>query len=139
MVHTGVEKSAFLHQEIIRMPIPGALDKVGQAFAQLANSPVFLRCVGAINGCHVRIKTPLGPEGQKYVNRRLSPSIQLQAVCDRKSIFITTFVRYTSSIQNTRVMKNSRIYKEALYPHSGQIIDGTGIRADSDEPPSPYC
>ena len=121
LVHSGVEKIAALRQEVIKLPTAGALDEVGHTFARLANSPVFSQCVGAIDGCHVRIKTPPGPDGQDYVNRRLFPSIQLQAVCDGKGLFINTFVGYPGSVHDTRVLKNSRIYKEALYPPSGKF------------------
>lgn len=120
LVHTGVEKIAALCQEVIRLPTAGALDKVGQTFARLANSPVFSRCVGSIDGCHVRIKTPSGPEGQDYLNRKLFPSIQLQAVCDGKGLFINTFVGYPGSVHDTRVLKNSRLYRVALYPPPGE-------------------
>ncbi|XP_041810051.1 protein ALP1-like [Chelmon rostratus] len=126
MVHTGVENIAALRQEVIRLPAPGALDAVGHAFAQLANSPVFSGCVGAIDGCHVCIKTPPGPGGQDYLNRKLFPSIQLQAVCDGKGLFINTFVGYPGSVHDTRVLKNSRIYSEALYPPAGYFIVGDG-------------
>ncbi|XP_054473334.1 putative nuclease HARBI1 [Anoplopoma fimbria] len=126
LVHSGVEKIAALRQEVIKLPTAGALDEVGQSFAQLANSPVFSRCVGSLNGSHVRIKTPPGPGGQDYLNRKLFPSIQLQAVCDGKGPFINTFVGYPGSVNDTRVLKNSKIYKEALYPPSGFFILGDG-------------
>ncbi|KAJ4940401.1 hypothetical protein JOQ06_026704, partial [Pogonophryne albipinna] len=115
LVHTGVQKIAALRQEVIKLsPPPGELEEVGQGFARLANSPVFSRCVGAIDGCHVRIKTPPGPLGQDYLNRKLFPSIQLQAVCDGKGFFLNTFVGYPGSVHDTRVLKNSAIYKQAL-------------------------
>ncbi|KAL7381832.1 hypothetical protein ABVT39_012045 [Epinephelus coioides] len=116
LVHTGVRKIAALRHEVIQQPTAGALDEVGQTFARLANSPVFARCVGSIDGCHVRIKTPPGPGGQDYLNRKLFPSIQLQAVCDGKGFFINTFVGYPGSVHDTRVLKNSRLYTAALYP-----------------------
>ncbi|XP_033991066.1 protein ALP1-like [Trematomus bernacchii] len=126
LVHTGVEKIAALRQEVIKLPPPGELEEVGQAFARLANSPVFSRCVGAIDGCHVRIKTPPGPQGQDDLNRKLFPSIQLQAVCDGKGFFLNTFVGYPGSVHDTRVLKNSAIYKGALYPPSGFFLLGDG-------------
>ncbi|XP_034075632.1 protein ALP1-like [Gymnodraco acuticeps] len=116
LVHTGVQKLQSF----------GELEEVGQEFARLANSPVFSRCVGAIDGCHVRIKTPPGPLGQDYLNRKLFPSIQLQAVCDGKGFFLNTFVGYPGSVHDTRALKNSAIYKQALYPPSGFFLLGDG-------------
>ncbi|KAL7383029.1 hypothetical protein ABVT39_003613 [Epinephelus coioides] len=126
LVHTGVRKIAALRHEVIHQPTAGALNEVGQTFVRLANSPVFARCVGSINGCHVCIKTPPGPGGQDYLNRKLFPSIQLQAVYDGKGVFISTFVGYPGSVHNTRVLKNSRLYTAALYPPPGYFIVGDG-------------
>ncbi|XP_034552580.1 putative nuclease HARBI1 [Notolabrus celidotus] len=126
LVHGGVENIAALRQEVIRLPAAGDLDVVGQVFARLANSPVFSRCVGSIDGCHVRFKSPPGPGGQDYLNRKLFPSIQLQAVCDGKGFFINSFVGYPGSVHDTRVLKNSRIYKDTLYPPPGYFIVGDG-------------
>ncbi|KAJ8249267.1 hypothetical protein GJAV_G00232970 [Gymnothorax javanicus] len=50
-----------------------------------------------------------------YLNRMLFPSIQPQAVCDKKGLFINTFMGYPSSVLDVRVLKNSRIYKEASF------------------------
>ena len=119
LVHTGVEKIASLRQEVIRLPTTGEL-KVGQAFARLANSPVFSRCVGAIDGCHVHIKTPSGPDSQDCLNRMLFPSIQLQAVCYGKGLFINNFLGCPGSVHDIRFLKNSRIYREALYRPSNE-------------------
>uniref|UniRef100_UPI0037E8DBCA uncharacterized protein n=1 Tax=Semicossyphus pulcher TaxID=241346 RepID=UPI0037E8DBCA len=104
LVQSGVEKIAALRQEVIRLPTAGDLDEVGQAFARLANSPVFSRCVGSIDGCHVRIK----------------------AVCDGKGLFINTYVGFPGSVHDTRVLKSNRIYREALYPPPGYFIVGDG-------------
>ncbi len=120
LMHTGVEKIAALRQEVVKLPTAGALDEVGQQFTLLANSPVFTKCVGAIDGCHVCIKTHSVSGSQDYLNRKLFPSIQPQAVCDGRGHFISTFVGYPGSVHDTRVLKNSRIYKQALYPLSGQ-------------------
>ncbi|KAJ4946082.1 hypothetical protein JOQ06_023757 [Pogonophryne albipinna] len=93
LVHTGVEKIAALRQEVIKLPPPW-------------------RTGG----------DPPGPLGQDYLNRKLFPPIQLQAVCDGKGFF----VGYPGSVHDTRVLKNSAIYKQALYPPSGFFLLGDG-------------
>ncbi|KAJ8364340.1 hypothetical protein SKAU_G00131710 [Synaphobranchus kaupii] len=50
----------------------------------------------------------------------------MQAVCDGKGRFLNTFVGYPGSVHGTKVLKNSRIYKEALYPPPGYFIVGDG-------------
>ncbi|CAL9705485.1 unnamed protein product [Knipowitschia caucasica] len=42
----------------ISFPKPADIDTVGNGFAQLAGTPVLNKAVGAIDGCHVRIKPP---------------------------------------------------------------------------------
>ncbi|KAL1268699.1 hypothetical protein QQF64_034062 [Cirrhinus molitorella] len=126
LVHKGTIKIAALRQKVIELPDAQHLNEVGHGFENLANSPSFSKCVGAIDGCHVRIKTPAGPTGQDYINRKLFPSIQTQAVCDGKGKFLNVFVGYPGSVHDTRVLKNSKIYKEALYPPQEYFLVGDG-------------
>ncbi|KAF3849581.1 hypothetical protein F7725_019300 [Dissostichus mawsoni] len=89
LVHQEVEDITALRYTVIRLPTGPELEEVGQGFQH--------SCVGAIDGCHIRIKTPPGPSGQDYVNRKLFPSIQLQAVCDGNGRFLQTFVGFPGS------------------------------------------
>ncbi|XP_033976880.1 protein ALP1-like [Trematomus bernacchii] len=80
---------------------------------------------------HSLIKLPAGPEleevGQGFQQLANSPaSIQLQAVCDGKGKFLQTFVGFPGSVHDTRVLKHSALYKEALYPPPGYFIVGDG-------------
>ncbi len=126
LVHTGTIKIAALRQQVIQFPDAQDLDEVVLGFENLANSPIFSKCVGAIDGCHVRIKPPAGPTGQDYINRKLFPSIQMQAVCDGKGRFLNVFVGYPGSVHDTRVLRNSKMYKDALYPPQGYFLLGDG-------------
>ncbi|XP_056456851.1 uncharacterized protein LOC130390755 [Gadus chalcogrammus] len=51
---------------------------------RLVRHRAFEKAAGAIDGCHVRIKPPSGPDGHCYRNRKLFSSIILQAVCDHQ-------------------------------------------------------
>jgi len=126
LVHIGTAKIAALRKVVITLPSHQDLHEVAAGFERLANSPGFAKCVGAIDGCHIRIKTPPGPGGQDYVNRKLFPSIQLQAICDGKGKFLNIFAGYPGSVHDTRVLKNSRIFKEALYPPAGYFLVSDG-------------
>ncbi|KAJ4930775.1 hypothetical protein JOQ06_025083 [Pogonophryne albipinna] len=112
LVLQGVEDIAALRHSLIKLPAGPELEEVGQGSQQLANSPAFRTCVGAIDGCHIRIRAPSGPSGQDYVNR--------------KGRFLQTFVGFPGSVHDTRVLKHSAIYKEALYPPPGYLIVGDG-------------
>lgn len=104
---------------------PQDLEVVGAGFAALAGSPAFNVAVGAIDGCHIRIKPPAA-DGACYFNRKLFHSVQMQAICDDKGRFIDVFVGYTGSVHDARVLKNSPVYTEALYPPAGRCILGDG-------------
>ncbi|XP_034056963.1 protein ALP1-like [Gymnodraco acuticeps] len=59
--------------------------------------------------------------GQEFARLANSP-----AVCDGKGFFLNTFVGDPGSVHDTRVLKNSAIYKQALYPPSGFFLLGDG-------------
>ncbi|KAJ8358141.1 hypothetical protein AAFF_G00030130 [Aldrovandia affinis] len=50
----------------------------------------------------------------------------LQAVCDHQGMFLDIFTRYPGSVHDTRVLKNSPLYTQQLYPPEGFCILGEG-------------
>lgn len=82
--------------------------------------------VVAIDGCHIRIKPPSGPDGQCYRNRKLFPSIILQAVCDHQGRFIDTYVGWPGSVHDSRVLRHSPLYAQSSYPPPGHFILADG-------------
>lgn len=56
------------------------------------------------------VKPPREPERQSYMNRKLFPSMQLQAICDTKGRFLDVLVGYPGSAHDSRIVKNSSIY-----------------------------
>ena len=102
---------------VIRLPSTAEGQReVSEGFARLARHGAFARAMGAIDGCHVRIKSPGEPHGQDYFNRKLFPSIQLQAVCDHAGRFIDVFVGYPGSVHDARVLRHSPQFQSAAYP-----------------------
>lgn len=83
--------------QVIGCPRPDQIDAVGQGFAQLAWHPAFQNAVGAIDGCHIRIK-PLGCNKEDCFNYRQFYSIQMQAVCHSTGQFLNIFVGYPGSV-----------------------------------------
>eukprot|EP00064_Thunnus_orientalis_P010949 superscaffoldBa00001531_g10978 len=89
IVHTVTEEVVAIHYKVIHIPqTPEDLEAVSRGFAGLARHQAFIKTAGAINGCHVRIKPPSSPDSQCCRNRKLFPSIILQAVCDHQDRFI---------------------------------------------------
>ncbi|XP_062861636.1 putative nuclease HARBI1 [Trichomycterus rosablanca] len=128
-VHNIVHRMSGAVKELIRsiitLPTGDELERVGAGFAHLAGSSCFRGAVGAIDRCHIRIKPP-STNAQSYLNRKQFHSIQLQAICDHQGKFIDIFVGYPGSVHEARVLENSPLYKEGLYPPAGRYILGDG-------------
>ena len=125
-VHKVAEKLVEKRKRCIHLPKPHELDAVGGGFATLAQHDAFAPCVGAIDGCHIRIKAPAGPASKDYFNRKLFYSIQVQAVCDSSGRFLDTFAGYPGSVHDTRILKNSPLYTDVVYPPAGYFLVGDG-------------
>ena len=91
--HRVVEEmmTSILHR-VIHFPTVEEMEEVGATFAWLAGHRVFRHAVGAIDGCHVRIVPPKMPQKKCYVNRKLFPSVVLQAICDGNGKFLDIYV-----------------------------------------------
>ncbi|KAL1246537.1 hypothetical protein QQF64_034582 [Cirrhinus molitorella] len=72
-------KNAVAAGWVICYPRPDQLHAIGLGFAQLARHTAFQKAVGAIDGCHIRIKPP-GRNKEDYFNYKQFYSIQMQAV-----------------------------------------------------------
>ncbi|KAL7388815.1 hypothetical protein ABVT39_021240 [Epinephelus coioides] len=125
-VHKVAGKIVEKRSHCITLPKPNELEATGEGFAALAQHEAFKACVGAIDGCRIRIKAPAGPASTDYTNRKLFHSVQLQAVCDSGGRFLDTFTGYPGSVHDTCVLKNSPIYTGQLYPPAGYFIVGDG-------------
>ncbi|XP_047146233.1 putative nuclease HARBI1 [Hydra vulgaris] len=73
----------------------------------------FPQVVGAVDGCHIRIKAPY-KNSEDYINRKDYHSIILQGLADSKYLFRDIFVGWTGKSHDSRVFKNSPLYKECL-------------------------
>ena len=112
--------------KVIHLPkTPEDLVAVTNGFAGLARHRAFGKAAGAIDGCHVRIKPPSGPDGHCYRNRKLFSSIILQAVCDHQGRFLDTYVGWPGSVHDSRVLRHSPLYR-SLYPPPGHFILADG-------------
>ncbi|KAK0134426.1 putative nuclease HARBI1 [Merluccius polli] len=127
MVHRIAEEVVAVREKFIRLPqTEEELLAMGEGFARLAGHPAFIKAAGAMDGSHIRIKSPGGPDGQDYVNRKLFPSMVLQAVCDHQGRFIDTYMGFPGSVHDSRILRNSFIYLSGNYPPPGYFILGDG-------------
>ncbi|XP_046408713.1 uncharacterized protein LOC124173228 [Ischnura elegans] len=83
-VHTAVRRMLAvmegLFRSVVTLPTHQELEGIGLDFAAKAGSDTFSKCVGAIDGSHVRVFSPRGMN-EAYINRKLFYSLQMQVLC----------------------------------------------------------
>ncbi|CAI5668227.1 unnamed protein product [Oreochromis niloticus] len=139
IVHRVTEEVVAIRHQVIHLPkTPEDLEAVSRGFAGLARHRAFLKAVGAIDGCHIRIKCPSGPDGQCYRNRKLFPSIILQAVCDHQGCFIDTYVDCPGSVHDSRVLRHSPLYSQSTLLQDISSLQMEGTHASNIHSPSSH-
>lgn len=124
IIHKYLNIFETLAKDVVQKP-PAltALDDIGIKFANKARSEIFRKAVGAIDGCHIKIKCPPNQRDQ-YINRKLDYSIQLQAVCDAEYKIFNMCCGYPGSVHDQRVLVNSQLYRSAQFPPEGYFLLG---------------
>ncbi|XP_029964615.1 putative nuclease HARBI1 [Salarias fasciatus] len=125
VAHRVADQILSIRRRLISFPPAEELEDISTGFQQLGGCASFQRVVGAIDGCHVRI-TPPAEHAECYLNRKLFHSVQFQAVTDHQGRFLDIFVGYPGSVHDSRVLRNSPIYMEQLYPPAGFVLLGDG-------------
>ncbi|XP_034539820.1 putative nuclease HARBI1 [Notolabrus celidotus] len=125
IVHKVSKTVNGLKNRVICLPPQDDLARIGAGFENLAGSAAFNHVVGSIDGCHIRIKPP-SHDAQCYFNRKLFYSVQMQAVCDHQCQFLDVFIGYPGSVHDSRVLKNSPLFVQSLYPPEGYCLLGDG-------------
>ena len=73
----------------------------------------FPQAVGAIDGCHIRIKTPL-KDAEDYISTKDYHSVVFHGLLDNNYIFCNVFVGWPGKSHDARIFKNSPLYLECL-------------------------
>ncbi|XP_064198122.1 uncharacterized protein LOC135258585 [Anguilla rostrata] len=60
MVHAIADDLISILLRVIHLPETGDLEAIGEGFCRLAGHSAFRKAVGAIDGCHIRLKPPEG-------------------------------------------------------------------------------
>ncbi|XP_066590811.1 uncharacterized protein [Prorops nasuta] len=97
--------------QYITWPINNELHKVQSGFYKMQG---IKGVVGAIDGCHVKIKKPASKYHYAYYNRKGDYSVLIQGVCDHKKRFISFFCGEPGSIHDSRLLKKSSLYKKGM-------------------------
>jgi len=74
----------------------------------MARMNTFPGAFGAVDGCHIAIKTPLS-DADSYINRKSYASVVLQAVCSSNLQFIDISTGYPGSMHDARIYRKSAL------------------------------
>lgn len=93
--------------EVITWPRGDKLIEIKNSFEGMAG---ISNIIGAIDGTFILIKAPY-EDPEVYITRKCNYAITLQAICDSSLKFIDVFVGYPGSVSDTRIFRNSDIYR----------------------------
>ncbi|XP_055912599.1 uncharacterized protein LOC129946435 [Eupeodes corollae] len=108
---------------LIKHVQPNNYEDIGYKFCRRSKPNIFQNVIGAIDGTHIRILCPVRKHDE-YLNYKRFYSIQCQSVVDSKLMFNDAFVGFPGSVHDTRVLKNSQLYKSGNYPKQPYYLLG---------------
>ncbi|KAK6174348.1 hypothetical protein SNE40_017644 [Patella caerulea] len=108
---------------------PKREDICDSALCNPLEQPGFSNCIGAIDICQVRIKTPQDNESF-YVNKTGKSSVALQAVCDHKMNFLHCCTGWPGLMADTAVLKDSDIFEDVQKDTKRYFPNGTFLTGD---------
>ncbi|XP_046408327.1 putative nuclease HARBI1 [Ischnura elegans] len=114
-----------LFRSVVTLPTHQELEGIGLDFAAKAGSDTFSKCVGVIDGSHVRVFSPRGMN-EAYINRKLFYSLQMQVLCIGSGKINDFYAGFPGSVHDARVLRHSSLYANAHYPPEGYFIIGDG-------------
>ena len=106
IIQRVVRKIAELKPHYIQMPTPEELQSIKLKFYRLRRMP---RVIGAIDGTHIRIQSPGGPQAEIFRNRKGYFSINCQAVCDADLKIRNIVARWPGSVHDSTIFNDSSL------------------------------
>jgi len=101
-----ITRALFLNsQTFIKWPTGDHATRIMQGFRESSGFP---NTIGAIDGTHIRIDAPKENPAD-YVNRKGFHSIQLQLVCDHRTLITHCYAGHPGSVHDQRVFRQSEV------------------------------
>ncbi|XP_066585879.1 putative nuclease HARBI1 [Prorops nasuta] len=104
-------------------------DSVNNTVTEFSKLRGFPKVIGSLDGSFIRIKAPK-EDSASYVCRKQFHAIQLQAVCNAKSIFTHCYAGHVGSVHDARIFRNSPLAEYIAKP-SKYFPSDTHIIADA--------
>ena len=98
------QKARFIH-----MPRGERFRTVMEGFHEIANIP---GVIGAIDGTHIKIANPGGPDALRFINRKGWYSINCQFICTSDLCFTNIVARWAGSTHDSRIFSESNIARQ---------------------------
>lgn len=102
-IHRAMRRVCLLASNVIKMPSDFSRIKLGFR----SKCEHFEDVIGAVDGTHVRVKSPGGNNSEIFRNRKGYFSINVQAVCDHRGSFTDVVIRWPGSTHDARIFDNS--------------------------------
>ena len=126
-VHKCIQAIAALRPRFIRFPESRQeIAETKRSFHEIAGFP---GVISVVDGTHVRIQCPSGPNGELYRNRKGFHSLNVQATCDASYRFTSVVARWPGSTHDARIWDNSGVQQKAqdhFLQHRGLILGDAG-------------
>ena len=100
---------ASLAPEFVQFPSGDLVKDVQNFFLDYSNFP---GVCGVVDGVHIPIQSPGGPDAELYRNRKGFFSINCQVVCDHKHKLTNVVARWPGSVHDSRIWNNSKLCRE---------------------------
>ncbi|KAK3910190.1 Protein ANTAGONIST OF LIKE HETEROCHROMATIN PROTEIN 1 [Frankliniella fusca] len=121
-----LDEICLLMRHVIKLPEEAELPHIGNRFAEMADSPAFSQCCGALDGCQVYFICDDAERHDEYINRKLYYSINLTGLVDHMGRFIDVCIGFPGSCHDMRVLRHSGLFRAGVYPPRGYFIIGDG-------------
>lgn len=108
------------------------MQEINQIKIGFMQRSAFPDIVGLIDGTHIKIRNPGGPNSEVFRNRKGVFSINAQVVCDSNMKILDIVARWPGSTHDARIFNNSQLCRKLSEGnHNGYLLGDQGYPCKS--------